>query len=467
MNISTQRHKWSFVVVVTTVSVLLSLFITSLTAPFGLAGGAILPAVAVPSIVAPIASYFAASLLLRINQLKQQAEEAKQEQARFFANMSHEIRTPINGVMGLAELLLDSGLSADQRNYAKTILRSSEALTEIINDILDHAKYQTEEVELEEIPFSLRSLIQEAADLVTPIANKKGLTLSLTYAEQSPDWVIGDPTRLRQVILNILGNAIKFSPEGAVEVSVDYDQDRSLPLSIAITDQGIGIAQEKISSIFDAFQQADSDTSRRFQGTGLGLSISQSLIRLMDGKISVLSEPGLGSTFTLHLPLSPTPAPQTELQSGQVPKPTREKAQKAQLNGLRILIADDNKTNRTILQSMLQDTGADLCVCPDGQCALDAFAAQPFDLLLLDMSMPVLDGVATARAIRALEAETGQKRAAIIALTANAQSQDRDRCFAAGMDVFLVKPIRKADLLVGLERALSTSVAKASSENAL
>lgn len=475
MNISTHRHKWTFVFVVTTVSILLSLFITSLTAPIGLSGGAILPAIAVPAIVAPLASYFAATLLLRINRLKLQAEQAKQEQARFFANMSHEIRTPINGIMGLTELLLETGLSADQQKYANTILQSSEALVDIINDILDHAKYQTEAVELETIPFSLRGLVEETVNLVLPLANKKGLALNVRFPAGPLDWIIGDPTRLRQVILNILGNAIKFTPKGKVVISVDYNQKQALPLSIAIADQGIGIAPEKIATIFDAFQQADSDTTRHFQGTGLGLSISQNLVKLMKGKISVASEHGLGSTFTLLLPLRPTTAQMSERAQGTdgpngtaaaATEPLTEVRQE-QFKDLKILIADDNKTNRTILHSMLQPTGADLSFCTDGQRALETFQAQPFDLLLLDMSMPILDGVAAAKAIRTVEASSGQKRVSIIALTANAQQQDKERCYAAGMDVFLVKPIRKADLLVGIKRALAVSVAKEHGENPL
>lgn len=454
MPLTTTRQLWFFVTAVTGFSVALSLVITALTAPFGLTGGAVIPAVTAPGVVAPIASYWAGKLLLRINKLKQQEEETKQVQARFFATMSHEIRTPINGIMGLSEVLLESELSQDQRVSVHTILSSSQALLEIVNDVLDHASHEAGAVKLEMRAISLRSVVHETASLLSPVAKSKGVHLIISYPPDVPDWVTGDAGRLRQIILNILGNAIKFTLEGQIEIAVRHNADAILPFEIAVKDQGIGIAEDKLDQIFDAFQQGSSDTARLFQGTGLGLAITRKLVRLMNGEISVTSELGIGSTFLVRLPLEQSVAPQPE--AAPVESCETTPAAGGDFSGQSILIADDNRTNRTILDKMLRPTGAELTFCTDGAQALEAFCTGRFDIVLLDMSMPRMDGVTAARAMRAHEVGAGQPAAAILALTANAMGEDRQRCFAAGMNAFLSKPIRKADLIAELEHARST-----------
>lgn len=435
------------------------------------------PAALVPLIVAPIASGLTANLLYKLNRLRVEAEAARAEQERFTANISHEIRTPINGIMGLAEMLLESELTQEQRENTNTILASSEALLRIINDILDQAKLETGQDKPHMAPFDLQDVLSEAISLLRPEARKKDVSIGLRYGSVIPGSVLGDADRLRQILLNLLGNAVKFTNKGQVTVFVSYNEDRALPLHISVADQGIGIPESEHSSVFQPFHRVSAPDRAHIQGTGLGLSICKQLIGLMGGEIDLVSTEGQGATFTLRLPWEETvaaPKPMVGAVCAQnLPIRSEDIAcipiEPINFTGRRILVADDNRTNRMIMEKMLVPTGAELHLCDDGEKAVRKFQEVDFDLVLLDVSMPIMDGLTAARQIRDLEAAERLKHdgsvpaphCPLLAFTANAQDSDRQRCAEAGMDGFLTKPIRKADLLGRLETAMAQSTAQA------
>ncbi|MGD9864267.1 MAG: ATP-binding protein [Pseudodonghicola sp.] len=376
------------------------------------------------------------------------AEEGARAKAEFLATMSHEIRTPMNGVIGMADLLAETGLSADQRVYTDTIRSSAQALLTIINDVLDLSRLDARKMTLSPVDFDLKTCVQEPVRLLRPQARGKGLALRLEFDGEGPDRLHGDDSRLRQILINLIGNAIKFTEAGGVTVRVRNRRvAEGTDLRIEVEDTGIGIAEDKQEHIFERFAQADASTTRQFGGTGLGLTISRMLVEAMGGTISVRSAPGKGACFTvsLHLPVADRlPA------EGAAPPALTDEEMKAALRGRRILAAEDAEVNRTLIRKYLSGFDVDLEFAHDGREAVDmALAGRP-DLVLMDMSMPELNGIEATRRIRG---ETGPQPV-IIALTANAFDSDRAACLDAGMDGFLSKPVRRAELLAGMARHL-------------
>lgn len=367
------------------------------------------------------------------------AEQAGQSKSRFLANMSHEIRTPMNGVIGVAELLAETPLSATQESYVHTILESGKALLGIINDILDLAKLQSGKANLEARPFSPKGCVESVLRILDPVAAKKGLALVL--ADPAPDgFVLGDEGKIRQILVNLIGNAIKFTRDGAVTIRLRLPETPQDLLEVEVADSGIGIAQDRIDAIFESFSQADDGISRQFGGTGLGLTICAMLAEQMGGGIAVRSALGQGSVFTLRaaLPLSDAPPALTI---------TPERRREMRLRpGLTIMVAEDNRTNMMIVRMMLKGAVLSLVEAKNGEEALQLYRAHPPDLILMDVNMPHKDGLQATRDIRAFERTAGLPHCPIIALTANAFGEDRAACHLAGLDGFLVKPLSRADL---------------------
>ena len=379
------------------------------------------------------------------------AEEAGQSKSRFLANMSHEIRTPMNGVIGVADLLSETSLSKIQATYVDTILESGKALLGVINDILDLAKLQSGKATLEALPFSPRLCIEGALRILGTAAGNKGLELKLAapLPDGLPDGlpdrlVLGDEGKLRQIVLNLVGNAVKFTDQGAVTVALRLPSAATDFMEIEVADSGIGIAHDRIAAIFDSFSQADNGISRQFGGTGLGLTICSMLAQQMGGGIVVRSEIGHGSVFTLRvrLPLA---------QASAMQAPPQERRAVARLRpGLRVMVAEDNRTNMMIVRMMLQGSVHTLTEVTDGAQAVTLYQSRPPDLVLMDVSMPVKDGLQATRDIRLYERTAGLPHCPVVALTANAFGEDREACRLAGFDGFLVKPLSRADLLTAI-----------------
>lgn len=376
---------------------------------------------------------------------KDAAEDAARTKARFLAAMSHEIRTPMSAIIGLAELLSEHDLPAEDRKMLRTMRRSGEALLTIINDVLDFSKLDAGKVELFAVPFDPRAVVDDVVTLLGPDARGKGLELK-TSAEQSvPEFVACDDGRLRQILFNIIGNAIKFTEKGRVEITILGPAVRDpgkqgvrdkFNLAIRVDDTGIGIPADRLEHVFDEFAQADNATTREFGGTGLGLPISRLLARAMGGDISLSSTVGEGSSFLITVEVEPVA---NTVQGTSQPEPDT-----SLLDGKHILVADDNATNRMILRRFLSDLPVTLGFAQNGQEAIDAIAREAPDFVLMDMSMPVMDGLSATRLVRA---RAGGPQPRIVALTANAFASDKAACFEAGMDGFLAKPLRKSDLL--------------------
>lgn len=367
---------------------------------------------------------------------KDAAEAASVAKSQFLANMSHEIRTPMNGVLGMTELLLATPLTEKQRHMAHTVQQSAASLLTIINDILDYSKIEAGKLQLEHTDIDLSHLLDDAVKLFSEAARQKGLSLSATVTPTIPTVLRGDPTRLRQILLNLIGNSIKFTAAGSIAVSADClkrDPEQIL-LRVTVRDTGIGIPCESQAHVFDAFAQADGSTTRKFGGTGLGLTIVKQLVHLMGGTVDLESTPGLGSTFGFTVPLEV--GPEKEMSSvlaalQQAP---------ATLHGT-VLLAEDNVVNREIAVAMLELLGCTVDIAEDGQEVLDAVNARSYDLILMDCQMPNLDGLNASRLIRERESRRPHRRhLPIVALTANAMEGDREQCLAAGMDGYLAKP---------------------------
>lgn len=374
-----------------------------------------------------------------LRQARAVAESASMTKSDFLASMSHEIRTPMNAIMGIADLLARTPLNDEQNKYVQIFQRAGDNLLNLINDILDLSKVEASQLELERTGFSLIGHLEKVLEMVAARAQEKGLVLLFDIAPNVPADLVGDPTRLRQVLLNLLGNAIKFTTAGSVSLYVDLDEAAQTPttLRFAVTDTGIGIAKQKLGPVFERFTQADSSMTRRFGGSGLGLTICKRLVELMGGRIWVESEIGEGSVFAFTVPMeiwAVANRPMATLVDDDDTSP---------LPALRILLAEDSPDNCVITMAYLEDTPYHVDIAGNGAVACDMFEAGQYDMVLMDRQMPVMDGLTATRQIRAWEKQNGRAPVPILALTASALKGDREMCIAAGCTDFLTKPIKQ------------------------
>jgi signal transduction histidine kinase/CheY-like chemotaxis protein len=377
------------------------------------------------------------------------AESANSAKSTFLATMSHEIRTPLNGVLGMAQAMAGDELSDRQRDRLSVIHRSGESLLAILNDVLDLSKIEAGKLELEQVEFELAEVARGAYSAFTALANKKGLSFALDI-EDARGRYLGDPTRLRQILYNLISNALKFTEQGEIRVTARRDGEM---LEISVKDTGVGIPSESLPKLFAKFDQLDSSTTRRFGGTGLGLAICRELAQLMAGEIGVTSDLGLGSTFTLRAPLN-------WVGEERVVAAAIETMSERPEIALRVLAAEDNAVNQLVLKTLLHQMGVDPTVVDNGRLAVEAWEAGDWDVILMDIQMPVMDGLTATAAIRNREADTGRPRTPIVALTANAMSHQVDQYFSAGMDGHVAKPIQATELFAALTRAAVPEQAK-------
>jgi len=381
------------------------------------------------------------------------AEKAAAAKSIFLATMSHEIRTPMNGIIGMADLLTKTPLQSEQREMADTIIESGESLLCIINDILDFSKLESGKLELSPTPIIVSDVVTRAVENLRGVALNKGLSLTVVPPENPVGLVMCDPVRLRQIALNLVGNALKFTTKGGVTVRVEENEyPQSLEIVLSVQDTGIGISKTAASKIFENFTQAESDTTRNYGGTGLGLSISKALAKQMGGDISVQSEPGAGSNFITKLYVQK--ARPDQIVEADILTTSQGTNASAIPKGKRVLVAEDNKTNRLLISKMFKGSATDLIFAENGRIAVEKFKAMKPDAVLMDMSMPVMNGIEATGEIRKFEADQGLAQAPIIALTANAFAEDRQKCLAAGMDFFLSKPVKRVDLFDVLSTVL-------------
>jgi signal transduction histidine kinase/CheY-like chemotaxis protein len=384
---------------------------------------------------------------LALRQALARAEAANKAKSDFLANMSHEVRTPLNGVLGLASMLDQTSLDADQRDMVRTIIASANTLDALLGDILTHSRLESGRLELNNAPFRLRQAAQEALGLFRPQFVDKGLELQLDLSADADVDVIGDVARFKQILSNLVSNALKFTAEGGVKVRLGVaGQGETLRHVLEVSDTGIGFEPEDAARLFVRFEQADSSITRRYGGTGLGLAICSQLADLMGGAITASGRPGKGATFTVELPL-----PLAEPSGAVAPDAPLARARE----GLRILAAEDNPTNRKVVELMLGSIGAAVDCVENGMEAVEAVRSGDYDLGLIDLQMPVMDGLSAIRAIRAEEAALGRPRLPLVVLSANVMPEHLAASKAAGADGHIGKPVRVADLLAAVMEAVN------------
>ncbi|MEW6678373.1 MAG: ATP-binding protein [Pseudomonadota bacterium] len=385
----------------------------------------------------------------KLMRARDEALGATEMKSQFVANVSHEIRTPMNGIMGMTQLLLTTPLSPRQKDYAEAVARSADALMHVINDLLDFSKIEAGRLTIEHIEFDLAEQLRDILELYIPRADSKHLALRLERQDELPAWVRGDPLRLRQILLNLLDNAIKFTHQGEVRLKVEPVPASAPMIRFSVLDTGMGMDLDVQSRVFQAFSQGDGSVTRKFGGTGLGLTICRQLAELMGGSLTLESTPGRGSTFHLTLPL-PAAKPARKLQT----PPAREVAER-RFDGARILVAEDNPVNQKLVTYMLEAVGVEVLMVGDGKEAYERLfqeqqAGNAVHLVLMDFQMPEWDGLTATRAIREAEQLGGRKRTTILALTANAMAGFERTCLDAGMDGVLIKPLKEEDLNAAL-----------------
>ncbi|MDO8332706.1 MAG: ATP-binding protein [Pseudomonas sp.] len=386
---------------------------------------------------------------------REESEQANRAKSDFLAMMSHELRTPMNGVLGMLQLLETTEMTREQAEYSALATESTEHLLKVINDILDFSRIERDAVELESIPFNVLELIQSSVQVFQHSAQQRGLQLlQQTQAGLEQIEVQGDPTRIRQILVNLLGNALKFTEEGSISLNIQWQplDDHVLWLTCTVKDTGIGISAERLEHMFDAFQQADTSISRRYGGTGLGLPIARTLAERMGGSLRAESVEEQGSLFTLEIPLA---------FSQQTQKPVVEVPLISNANGHLVLLVEDNPVNQTVIEAMLRSLGYQVCLVGDGAQAVHKAANFEYSAILMDCRLPIMDGYEATRQIRLLP---NQVQTPIIALTANALQGDREACLAAGMNDYLAKPFKRIDLQRILQRWLANAASASGQE---